>query len=522
MSRAAVPLSNLVRPASAVSEPAQGWLGSLPQRLLPAFGIIVLLSYAVLAAAHIRDRYQVNFVSGVYTALAMHLNEGTFYPDLYDGSRYGGTRYMPLQFVLQAGLARLTGEYLFSGKLLTSMLGLILIAQLFSILRTCKCSSPVSLALCPLVVLTEPGMGALTNIRGDLLPVVLQLAALQIAFRGLTWQRALLAALFCTLALLSKVSAVWAPLAIVCFTLRRQRGLSLAFVGVWLTFAALSVFLLDQLSAGRMLGNLRAFSGSGVGSLASLLGPLLFFWRIGQGGLLLTLLFPLALVEAARALRLRELNLYHCAMGCCLLVTLGIYFDKEVTSNHLLDLIVLAIPMLGCLWSYVASRTEAEGSPRLAPVLGLLVLWGMYMAWANTLVQPCFEAIQTIREGATAAHYPTKPLANLIKDSDRILAEDAWVAISRKQVPTVLDPYSLGRMNQSRPELVAPLIQRVQNQEFQWIVLSHDMNGSDRLDRYRWEDRHFGPPLVKAMREAYQLHSKGKGFFVYAPRPGSN
>ncbi len=37
--------------------------------LLVAAGLVVLGSYAVLAVAHARDRYQVNFVSGVYAAL---------------------------------------------------------------------------------------------------------------------------------------------------------------------------------------------------------------------------------------------------------------------------------------------------------------------------------------------------------------------------------------------------------------------------------------------------------------------
>ena len=40
-----------------------------------AAGLAVLLSWAFLAATHVGDRYQVNFVSGVNTALAMRLKD---------------------------------------------------------------------------------------------------------------------------------------------------------------------------------------------------------------------------------------------------------------------------------------------------------------------------------------------------------------------------------------------------------------------------------------------------------------
>jgi len=71
-------------------------------RLVLLAAAVVLGSYAVLAVVHSGDRYQLNGTSGVYAGLAMNLNHGICYPELYDGARYGGTRYMPLQFVLHA------------------------------------------------------------------------------------------------------------------------------------------------------------------------------------------------------------------------------------------------------------------------------------------------------------------------------------------------------------------------------------------------------------------------------------
>jgi hypothetical protein len=49
--------------------------------------------------------------------LAKYANEGVLYPPLLDGQHYGGTHWTPLPILLNAGAARLTGEYLTSGKL---------------------------------------------------------------------------------------------------------------------------------------------------------------------------------------------------------------------------------------------------------------------------------------------------------------------------------------------------------------------------------------------------------------------
>src|SRR5947209_7532536 len=98
--------------ASAAGSPASRRGLSPLEVVLAATGLSVVLSYAVLALVHRNDRFQINFVSGVYATLAADLNAGTFYRELYDGEHFGGTRYMPLSFVPHAGVARLTGEYL--------------------------------------------------------------------------------------------------------------------------------------------------------------------------------------------------------------------------------------------------------------------------------------------------------------------------------------------------------------------------------------------------------------------------
>src|SRR5947209_15938119 len=97
---------------STPESPARRWRPAALDAALVAAGLVVVLSYTLLAVAHRSDRFHLNFVSGVYAALAAHLNAGTFYPELYDGEHLGGPRYMPLHFLLHAGVARLTDEHI--------------------------------------------------------------------------------------------------------------------------------------------------------------------------------------------------------------------------------------------------------------------------------------------------------------------------------------------------------------------------------------------------------------------------
>ncbi len=489
----------------------RGRLTGLLNAALLCAGAVVLLSYAAVALGHLRDRYQVNFVSGVYAALAARLNEGTLYPDLYDGQLYGGTRYMPLQFVLYAGAARLTGEYLVSGKLLTCGLMALLLVELFLILRRVGCGRGVALALTSLVLLNEPGFLAATTIRGDLLPVVCQLAAVLVAAGDLSLRRAALAGAFCALAVLSKQSALWAPLAILCFHLRERRAVAL-FLVTWLGAAAGAVALVNAASQGRMLANLTQLSVSDGGDFYFLLSPFILLWRTARGGALLAALVPLLLVECVAARKQRRLTLPHYCLFACLLIVLLVYTDKEANMNHLLDLVVTAIPVVGCLW---AALPEAGG---LRLGLGGAVAWLVYMGWATTLVMPAYEVARIVRSGQTPPTYAVKPLAGVVADDAPILCEDPWVALARGKTPLVLDPYSLGRMSLHLPHLTRDLRHRIESRHFKQIVLCQRLDDTNPYDRRAWEDRHFGRPLVRAMREHYRLHAKAEGYFVYVPK----
>jgi hypothetical protein len=192
-----------------------------------------------------------------------------------------------------------------------------------------------------------------------------------------------------------------------------------------------------------------------------------------------------------------------------------VYTDKEANMNHLLDLVVTAVPVVGCLW---AALPEAGG---LRLGLGGAVAWLVYTGWATTLVMPAYEVARIVRSGQTPPAYAVKPLAGLVADDAPILCEDPWVALARGKMPLVLDPYSLGRMSLHLPHLTRDLRRGIESRHFKQIVLCQRLDDTNPYDRRAWEDRHFGRPLVRAMREHYRLHAKAEGYFVYVPKEDS-
>jgi hypothetical protein len=482
--------------------------------LLVCAGAVVLWSYGLLATAHARDRFQVNFVSAVYAELAAELNARRFYPEVYDGSHYAGTRYMPGHFVLHAALARLTGEYLLSGKLIAYAATLALLVQLFVILRRVGCRRTVAFALLGLLLTSTPGLLACTTIRGDLLPVVLQLAALLLVADSRAPRRAAFAGLCCTLAVLTKLSAVWAPAAIAAWYLVRDRRCCFVFVACWLGTLAAAVGVLHLATSGRMLENFRAVSSSEVGVRGLLLAAPLFMWRVGRAGVLMTVLLPVVLIEMVLAYRQRRVTVFHYAFAACVPVLLVIYTDMGADTNHLLDFVVLAIPLMGGLVAAVYRSARQGVSSRIAAAAALG--WLLYVSWANSMIFPVLDVWRNVDRG-----YAAKPLTGAVTDEEPILSEDPWVSLARGQRPTILDPFALARLGQTRPQPVQELVGRIERQEFTHVVLLQRLDDSNPHDRYDWAVRHFGPPVVAALKANYTLetHAEAEGYYIYRRGP---
>jgi hypothetical protein len=477
----------------------------------------ILASLVLLTAVHIDDRYRETHVSGVWMALAGYASEGTLYPSLYDGERFGGTRFMPLQVLLHAALSRATGEYLVSGKLLVLLVAVVLLVVIFAALRSLV-RAPVwlALALTALIVPTHLGLTALTSIRGDAAPVALQLGALIVVGRWVGPRGAALAGALCAAAVLWKLTAVWAPLAIVaCLAARdprRVRSFLLAFVPL----TAGSLVVVELLTHGRFSDNILGLSTSALAEPSGLVSAVTTkpLTLLESDAATIWLVLPLALVDLTLAWRGRRLGIEHFAFVAAALVTLALMTDIGAVSNHLLDLSVLAVLLVGHLWVEFGRGSSAAPIRMLVAVVVLWSLAGSYL----------LDMHGDVKHGARSAlgRLPasTDPLASHVPSDARLLAEDATIDAEAGRHPVVLDPFMLLRVLADHPEWEAELVRRIERHEFDRVVLLADhvlADGVIEVENPRWEREHFGRPVVAAIERGYRFRAFAGRYAVYEP-----
>ncbi len=317
----------------------------------------MLLAALLLALLHLDDRYMVGHVSGAWMGLAAAVGDGVVYPPAHEDGFFGGTRFMPVFFVLHGGLALLTDELLVTGKLLTlaSAAGLVVLVLL--LLRRRETPWPLAIGLAGALVASWAATSTVFGIRGDALAVLLQLGAVALVAERVTTGRAATAGVLSGLALFVKLSALWAPAAIVVWLALRSRRALLPFLAAFAVTTAALLVLFEAVSSGRLHENLRSFAFAGSGGETVERGARRLFELAVRDQRSLWPILVLAAVAAVLVL-LRRPGIYELAFlaaGCILLVVLR---DIGAYENHLLDVSVLAALVVGGAWSALGGTTR--------------------------------------------------------------------------------------------------------------------------------------------------------------------
>jgi hypothetical protein len=313
-------------------------------------------------------------------------------------------------------------------------------------------------------------------------------------------------------AVLSKSSAVWAPLAIAVWLLmvdRRRLGWFLvaygALVGVLLAF-------FGAVTDGRFFLNVFGLSTAGVQGPGSLLrGPYFLLHLLVEQAMAAWVLLPIAAAALWLARAERRASLYQMSLVCCLGVLVVVLSDVGTGWNQLVDLVVLTALVVGEL----AGRSWPAAWPRGAITVPLVVL----MLWVNltglvvALVPDARQALGQLREGHPAAG---RPLAGRATSSTPLLSEDPYVPVVLDQTPTVLDPFMLLRIGREDPAAVQRLVGRINRRDFRFVVLVEPL---EPLDREWWRQLHFGPEVVQALAGSYEYTGRDQGYYVYEPSP---
>ena len=487
-------------------------LSSYPRVAILGLATLAILAWLILAFAHLGDRSNVNAVSGTLLALADRAGEGVLYPPLFDGESYGGTRTMPLPILLYAAAMSLGGEILAPAKVVDFLAAAALVVLLVGVLRQLGASTAMRLGLTATVVTSQVFLLAGAGIRPEALPTALQLGAVALVAFVPRRTATLLAGLLCAVAIFTKVSALWAPIAIVLWLVTHDRR-RLALFGVALMgggVALLGVF--SAASEGRMLTNLLGLGGAGLSLIGVLKAPLKATELLAQYAEATFVLIPVLLLGGLLVGRGARPTILQVALVAATGVLLVAMADVGSDYNHLLDVVVL-VPIVA--FEVMRALARRVAAPRLVwSTLAATIIVGSTAALAMNAGSSLASTLGLPGASSSASIDP-HPFEQELRGATSVLAEDPYLNLARGERPTVVDPFMLIRIARRDRTLVEPFLDRVRAQGFDAVVLSRDLEDPDAEAWF--SDFAFGQPFYEAMREAYQLCGASGGGFLYVP-----
>ena len=318
--------------------------------------VAVLVSIATLAVVHVDDRYGVGAAGGVWMGLSSALRDGVLYPAVYANGFYGGTRYMPLPIILEAGAGTISNELLVSAKVLIYAVGGGLFIVLYVVARRRGAPWQIAVGLIAAVLATTAGVMTTLGVRWDSLATLLQLGAVAVVVEHeRSHRRVAVSGVLCAFAITAKISALWAPIALVIWlavVARRSLG---TFLGSLIGSCIALGLLFEGLSSGRLSLNMRLFAFGGTDSAPAFEGVhrlYQFALRDQREGAALILVAVIGVIFAA--LR-RRIGPYEVGFVASIAILLVVMRDGGAYENHLIDLLVLTSAVVAGMWQAAPS-----------------------------------------------------------------------------------------------------------------------------------------------------------------------
>jgi hypothetical protein len=279
-----------------------------------------------------------------------------------------------------------------------------------------------------------------------------------------------------------------------------------AYVGI----AAVLLGTLTAVTDGRFLENVFGLSAAGVtGPVGLMTSPYRLLHLLVDDAPGTWLLLPFALTLVVLALRRRSVDPWQWALVAALLVLLVVLSDIGTGGNQLLDIVVLSGIVVGGAAGHAPSEFRSVRLWRTA--LSIMIVWILVSGMAITVAPAVRDAVSTLRD---PSRYHVEPLAGVADETTNLLSEDPYVPVSLDQDPVVLDPFMLPRIGRDHPAAVRALVERIDDQDFELIVLLEPLD-----DSAWWADYHFGNRVIAAVERSYTLSERVQGYDIYRPRP---
>jgi len=254
--------------------------------LLVTSGLVFFATVICLAGALTQGR-GMNHISGAWVSLAVDVADGVFYRPLVSEEGYGGTRFMPLQFLIHGVLIKAGGDPALTGHALSLLSMLALMGGIYRLLRWMSVGRGLAAVCAVLVLFSAVVQLALWTVRGDLLAAALNVWGLAFSARALgdgtrknsVW----LAALFFVLAFTAKLTTIFGFVAAVAaFFLSDHRKTAYKLGLLTSAGMILAAGLIHIASEGRALETMRACASGGA-TLEDIAKSPITWFRIAQG-----------------------------------------------------------------------------------------------------------------------------------------------------------------------------------------------------------------------------------------------
>ena len=465
-----------------------------------ASGAFLLFALATLIMTWSTDA-MLGSGAGAFLTLAVDLNHGIFYRPLLDDTGIGGTRYFPLVFVLNAWLIRLGFSPVIAGRTIAVVGAAALIWAAVRVLEELDVPRRWAYVVAPLTLCSSPGVFAINTIRGDLLPVALNLWGVVFAWRMFKRERLvdfLAATGFFVLAIFAKATAAYAvgAVAIAIIAHRKpKRGVLLAAATVFA--ASLLLAVANAASDGRMLESMRAcmFGGGLSNTLRAPMSAVYVLIRQDPLCSLLLIFFFVSLLTMPRE-GWRE-PLTWLTIGS-LAMTVFLFASPGVDINHLLDFYSMTTLFIG----YQVVRE------RLAPGLATRA---MAVGVAFTLCAAYLDVRHSMLDGEISNRPVVRQLVRQVRNGKPILASDGFIPSAENERSFMLDNWMYQMLRRTDPRFDRLLQSKIAQRYFGAVVLQSDVNAMPAL---------YGDTFAPTLLANYELAGRFPPYVVFRLKSG--
>jgi hypothetical protein len=471
--------------------------------LFYAAGALFALLTLVLVYRGWREGVALTPTSGTWIALAVDLRHGVFYRPMYGDLGYGGTRYLPLHFVLHALLMKMGLGPVAAGHALEGIAGLGLLFGIYRILRRLGAGASTAVCFAVAALVPKASQIAILSIRGDLLPtalVVLGLATCMVAKLG-RWHM-LAASLLFTLAFAAKPTSLYGAAAVfLSLMLSRKIGQAVFLFLATAIGCAAVVGATAIASGGRFITVLRACATTAGYNLPAGLWRFINMPAKGMPIDFVFLIFGFAGFLVLARKRLTSLPVMF--FGCTVVLTAIVLGADGTNLNHFLDADVASVLVLAA-WLFDRSTKEREFG--VAALLSLIVFASCSTLWSIRHTQDGggyfdFGYTNSMQEAVAFIGKTDKP----------ILASHPLLPILEGQQPYMLDVWMFRIVADLHPGYEQQLSDAIRQRKFGAIVLEEDL-GSNSLP-------YFLPAQeTEDVRENYVLAKKLPRAYIFLPR----